>query len=67
MTRTITIIMTVTALFFFFSCANPMGSDSSNSDNTLPGQIPEDNGVLVDEEQGLVAGFTLDENIDENS
>jgi len=28
---------------------------------------PVDNGVLVDEQQGIVAGFTLDENIDENS
>ncbi len=67
MTRTITIIMIMAAFFFLFSCANPMGSDSLNTDNGLPEQIPEDNGVLVDEEQGIVAGFTLDENIDENS
>jgi hypothetical protein len=32
-----------------------------------PPEEPADDGVFVDEELGIVAGFTLDENIDENS
>lgn len=67
MKRTISIIMIIAAFSLLFSCANPMGSSSNNSDSDLAGQGPEDDGVLVDEEQGIVAGFTLDENINENS
>ena len=45
--------------------------DSGDKDTSDPGdpapEEPVDDGVLVDEEQGIVAGFTLDENIDEGS
>jgi hypothetical protein len=57
-------ILIVAAFLMFFACTVPMSPDLGKG--SAP-QEPEDNGVLVDEEEGIVAGFTLDENIDGDS
>ena len=77
------LILSIAGMLMITSCAMPelddFKSDSgggkkskdNGQDKSKPGDAtpeePVDNGVYVDEEQGIVAGLTLDENIDENS
>ena len=65
MTKITGILITLTILLVF-ACANPV-SDPSNAKDNNTNTETQDDGVTVDEEQGIVAGFTLDENIDSDS
>ncbi|MBN2324274.1 MAG: LamG domain-containing protein [Spirochaetes bacterium] len=62
-------LMLIAALGFSVSCAvnvdgvSVMQDDAESEETETQG----DDGVIVDEEEGIVAGMTLDENLDENS
>jgi hypothetical protein len=62
-------LMLTAALGISVSCAVNVGDISveQNDDKSQGSEAPQDNGVIVDEEQGIVAGMTLDENLDEES
>jgi hypothetical protein len=61
-------IMLIAALGISVSCAVNMGGVSVMQDYEESGETETqgDDGVIVDEEEGIVAGMTLDENLDEN-
>jgi hypothetical protein len=69
MKKLLPIMIISVVLGFAVSCTMSVGTVSvgNNETETQQPQQEPDNGVLVDEEEGIVAGLTLDENIDENS
>lgn len=62
-------LMLVAALGISVSCAVNMGGISVTQDDDKSGEAETqgDDGVIVDEEEGIVAGMTLDENLDAES
>jgi hypothetical protein len=62
-------LMLIAALGISVSCAVNVGGISvdQNDDKSEETGAPQDNGVIVDEEEGIVAGMTLDENLNEES
>lgn len=75
MRKLICLLLTISAVVFFISCTTSVDIKlTENDDSATQGdgdgsgtQEPEDNGVIVDEEEGIVAGLDLNENLDENS
>lgn len=62
-------LMLIAALALSFSCAVNVGGISVEKidDQSEEPVVPPDNGVIVDEVEGIVAGMTLDENLDAES